>query len=138
MNTTRVAAYALVNDADRRILLVRIAAGYPAAGVWTLPGGGLRFGEDPQQAVVRELAEETGLQGRVLGLAFVNSVTRDGGDFHSIRIVYDVEIGGGALRDEVDESTDTAAWFDREEARHLPLSDLSTAALDYKERAHAD
>ena len=65
MNVTRVAAYALVRDAEQRVLLVRIAPGYPAAGQWTLPGGGVNFAEDPAATVVRELAEETGLDGRV-------------------------------------------------------------------------
>ena len=114
MNATRVAAYALVRDGEQRILLVRIAPGYPASGQWTLPGGGVNFGEDPVATVVRELAEETGLDGRVERLAFVQSGSGprdDGSAWHAIRIVYEVAIVGGELRDEVDESTDLAAWF---------------------------
>lgn len=143
MNVTRIAAYALARDTGGRILLVRIAPGYAAVGQWTLPGGGIMFAEDPAAAVIRELAEETGLNGRVRDLAFVHSGTgtgtSDGGaDWHAIRIVYDVDIVGGELRYEVDESTDMAAWFTAADARRLELVDLARAALDHAERASAD
>jgi ADP-ribose pyrophosphatase YjhB (NUDIX family) len=140
---TRVAAYAVCRDDAGRLLLVRIADGYSGAGKWTLPGGGLEFGEDPQDAVVRELAEETGLTGRVGALEFVNSHTHGGlvengqayGPWHGIRIVYRVQITGGSLHDEVDESTDTAAWFTLADATELPLTDLAAAALRHLEAA---
>jgi len=138
---TRVAAYALCVDVEGRVLLARVAPGYPAAGTWTLPGGGLDFGEDPADAVLRELTEETGLTGRVVTLAFVDSHThgamleagRAYGPWHGVRIVYRVEITGGELRDEVDESTDMAAWFSRHEIEGLPLTELVPLAL-----AHLD
>ncbi len=62
----RVGAYAIVTDESSRILLCRIAPGYPAAGMWTLPGGGVDHGEHPDDAVLRELREETGLAGNTL------------------------------------------------------------------------
>ena len=136
---TRVAAYALCRDDLGRMLLARVAPGYMGAGTWTLPGGGLDFGEDPMDAVIRELAEETGLAGRVLSLSFVNSHTNGPlfeagkayGPWHGIRIVYRVEVTGGQLRDEVDESTDAAAWFTRNEIDSLSVSDLVSKSLDF-------
>jgi len=136
---TRVAAYGLCLNDTGRLLLARVAIGYSGAGLWTLPGGGLEFGEDPTDAVLRELTEETGVTGRVLSLAFVNSLTNGPlveagkayGPFHGIRIVYRVEVTGGELRDEVDESTDAAAWFSREEIADLPVTELVVAAVEY-------
>lgn len=132
-SVTRVAAYALCTDADR-LLLCRIAPGHwSGVGGWTLPGGGLDFGEPPADGALRELAEETGLSGSVLGLADVFSWSArwkhpvDGVDeaFHAIQIVYRVRVTGGELRDEPDGSTDRAAWFDLDELAELPLVRLA-------------
>jgi 8-oxo-dGTP diphosphatase len=130
---TRVAAYALCVE-HRRILLCRIAPGYwSGVGEWTLPGGGLDFGESPLDGAIRELAEVTGLAGEIVDLADVLSWTgrwthpRDGIDeaYHGLQIVYRVRVLGGQLRAEVDGSTDQAAWFTGDEADRLPLVELA-------------
>ena len=48
---------------------------------------------------------------------------------HAIRIVYRVRVTGGELRDEVDGSTDTCAWFTLDEASRLNLGGLAKHAL---------
>ena len=130
---TRVAAYALSTDESGRILLCRIAPSVAAGEIWTLPGGGLEFGEPPEEAVLRELAEESGYEGEVVGLVDVKDrVVTDsegGGRMHAIRIVYRVRVIGGDLRDEIDGSTDTCAWFTPEEASRLNLGGLARHAL---------
>ncbi len=71
---TRVAAYGLVVK-EARLLLCRISARLPLdAGQWTLPGGGIDFGEAPADAMVCEVEEESGLLVCPLGL--VGSVDR--------------------------------------------------------------
>jgi ADP-ribose pyrophosphatase YjhB (NUDIX family) len=134
---TRVAAYALCVEGGR-ILLCRIAPGYwSGVGEWTLPGGGLDFGEPPRDGALRELNEETGLSGEILEIADVLSWSgrwrhpRDGADeaFHGLQIIYRARIVGGELRSEVDGSTDLAQWFTRDEAAALPLVDLAGEAL---------
>jgi 8-oxo-dGTP diphosphatase len=135
---TRVAAYALCTDGDA-ILLSRIAPGATASsdGMWTLPGGGIDFGEHPRDAALRELSEETGLSGEIIELADVDSWAghfvhpADGvpTDFHAIRIIYRVRITGGELRVEVDGSSDACAWVSPAEARALPLVELAEVGI---------
>ena len=74
----RFAAYAVATDPRGRLLLTRIADGYPGGGRWHLPGGGTDYGEQPGAAVIRKLAEETGQRGRLLALLGVAS-HRDAG-----------------------------------------------------------
>jgi 8-oxo-dGTP diphosphatase len=133
---TRVAAYALCLE-DERLLLCRLAPGeWSSVGQWTLPGGGLDFGEPPADAALRELHEETGLSGEILGLADVMSWSKrwihpgDGVDeaYHAIQIVYRVRIIGGDLRDELNGSTDAARWFTPHELAGLPMVDLARTA----------
>jgi len=134
----RVAAYALCRDETGRVLLCHIAPSVGVGDVWTLPGGGLDFGESPRDAVVRELEEETGYVGRVERLVDVTdrlfSDHGDAGRLHAIRIVYAVRIEGGELRDESDGSTDTCRWLTLQEARRLRLGALARAELARLER----
>jgi 8-oxo-dGTP diphosphatase len=53
----------VVHDAAGRLLLVE-RGNPPSQGLWSLPGGRIEAGETPEQAVVREVREETGLQVR--------------------------------------------------------------------------
>ena len=128
---TRVSAYGLIVQ-NERILLCRVSRHLPLdAGFWTLPGGGIDFGEDPTNAMIREVYEETGLSVRPLEIAGIDSLYLEEADraFHGIRILYRTELIGGELRSEVDGTTDLCAWWSLEEARQLPLVDLVSVGL---------
>ena len=58
---THVGAYGWCRDSASRLLLVRIKAGLEDAGRWTMPGGGVEWGEHPDAAARREIEEETGI-----------------------------------------------------------------------------
>jgi ADP-ribose pyrophosphatase YjhB (NUDIX family) len=129
----RVAAYVVVRRADG-VLLARWTG--PRGPEWTLPGGGLDFGEDPADAAVREVREETGYTVGLDGLLFVNSFRRvlpDAPiDFHAIQIVYAGTVIAGDLSYEVDGSTDMAAWYpiaDVPALARVQLVDMGLAAL---------
>lgn len=129
---TRVAAYALIVRAGR-LVLCRISAALPRdQGRWTLPGGGLEFGEHPADAVVREVQEETGLDVRPLDVVKVDAHRIDIEEisYHSVRIVYRVELLGGELVNEVEGTTDLCAWLTPQEAGELPLVGLAKLGLE--------
>jgi ADP-ribose pyrophosphatase YjhB (NUDIX family) len=124
----RVAAYCLVLDAGR-ILLCRISEEISgAAGKWTLPGGGINFGEHPRDAAIREVLEETGLKVRVTELVEIDSVVFD--ISHGVRIIYRAEIVGGEMCCEVEGSTDQCGWFTPAEALELPLVSLARIGIE--------
>jgi ADP-ribose pyrophosphatase YjhB (NUDIX family) len=133
---TRVGAYALCLDDRRRILLARLSAVEVDVGAWTLPGGGLEFGEHPDAAVIRELEEETGLHGeidRVAGVfshVYRQSRAAQGRDLHFLGVLYHVRIVGGELRDEADGTTDTAAWLGRDELLDRRLVEIAQYGVE--------
>jgi ADP-ribose pyrophosphatase YjhB (NUDIX family) len=131
----RVAAYGVALDDRSRVLLCRLSAITSRAGAWTLPGGGIEFGEHPEAAVVRELAEETGLHGEVTSLLMVDSMASvlpepEAVPYHAVRIVYRLAVTPGTLRYEEAGSTDQAAWFTREEIAALDVVPYALAAID--------
>jgi len=129
---TRVAAYAVVRDADGRVLLCHIAPSVGIGDVWTLPGGGLEYGESPAAAVQREVEEETGLVTRIDHLLDVSDrlfARGEGDPLHAIRIVYRAEVVDGILRDEPEGSTDMCRWFTLDEAAGLHLGELARRAI---------
>ena len=133
---TRIGAYVVCLDDAERILLCRISEPIPDNGRWTLPGGGLEFGEAPEAAAHREFEEETGLVAELDGVAdtfsivIPRSVPFGGGPLHFLGIVYRGRAAGGALRDEVDGTTDACAWYGEAEARSLPLNDLARTGIE--------
>ncbi|MFI6299735.1 NUDIX hydrolase [Nonomuraea sp. NPDC050790] len=127
---TRVSAYAIVTSGGR-ILLTRLSDSSPIfqPGAWHLPGGGIDPGEQPEQALARELREETGLDltgSRLVG-ARTYAVTRLGVSWHLVGLFYRAEVASGpAAVTEVNGTTDAVSW--------LPIADLgdtlSPAATD--------
>ena len=109
-----VGAVAVFDDA---ILMVRRGRG-PAQGTWSVPGGRVEAGETLAEAVVRELAEETGLAGVCETL--VGWAERIGPGYHYVILDFSVTL----LSD-----TEPVAGDDAAEARWVPLSDVAELQL---------
>lgn len=127
----RVAAYALMHE-NGNILLCRLSKEIPEwEGAWTLPGGGIEHGESPDDAVVREVKEETGLIVRPESIAGIDSlfISRDYEDLHGIRIIYLVSIIGGNLKNEISGSTDLCEWHPIENLSELSIVELVEAGI---------
>ena len=92
-----VVAVALV-DRDGRVLLARRPPGKPMAGLWEFPGGKIRDGESPEAALVRELAEELGLDTAESCLSPLTFASHRYADFHLLMPLYVCRVWKGTPR----------------------------------------
>jgi 8-oxo-dGTP diphosphatase len=76
-----VAAAALV-DAQGRVLLARRPEGKRLAGLWEFPGGKIEADESPEEALIRELREELGIDAGAGCIAPFGFASHDYGDLH--------------------------------------------------------
>ena len=98
-----------------KILLVKEARGN-YQNLWGLPKGSVDEGESPESAVLRELSEETGVNGTIIGLSAVRSTLYKRKP--AVFLCYDVSIESNQTRlssDEIDE----IKWVDLEELKNL-------------------
>jgi 8-oxo-dGTP diphosphatase len=130
----RVSAYGVIVRDDH---LLVAHWNFGTHGGWTLPGGGIDPGEDPADAAIREIREETGYDAsldRLLGvdsLVLVATERLDGGPVpaQGIRIIYAASIIGGELTNEADGSTDEARWVPLDEVPNLERVGLIDVGL---------
>jgi ADP-ribose pyrophosphatase YjhB (NUDIX family) len=130
----RLAAYAVCIE-DGRVLL---ACHVPPTGEtnWTLPGGRVEHGEDPFDAVIREVAEETGLDAMVERLLGVDSRmipaaerVAGGPEHQNVGIFYRVRITGGQLRPEPNGDIAESVWTAIPDVARLRRSSLVDIGL---------
>ncbi|MFH1835909.1 MAG: NUDIX hydrolase [Methanobacteriota archaeon] len=119
--TPLLAVDGIVVDGDT-ILLIR-RRNPPFKGLWALPGGFVDVGETCEEACVREVSEETGLEVKIKKLVGVYSDPGRDPRGHTVSAVFLCEIFGGEL----------SAGDDAGEARFFPLYDLPELAFDHGE-----
>jgi len=123
--------HALVREGDRFLLVQR--ARPPLAGCWGLPGGGVELGETVEEALLREVREETGLTvviDRFLGYA--DAIERDEEGrvrYHYVILYFGAHPTGGQL--EAADDAGAARWVTADESRVLPLTDAVERCLQW-------
>jgi 8-oxo-dGTP diphosphatase len=129
----RIAAYGVIIR-DTQILLAHWNE-HGRSG-WTLPGGGVEGAEHPLEAARREIREETGYEASVDRLLGIDTMVIPASKRHAantslyaLRVIYRASVMGGALRSEVDGSSDEARWFPLDEVPQLKRVSLLDIAL---------
>ena len=116
--TPVVAVGAVVVDHDRLLLVRRGKA--PAHGLWSVPGGRVEHGETLIEATVRELREETGLEGVCGPLIDWGEYFED--EHHSIVFDFEVTVVGDDEPVAGDDAVEVR-WVDLPDVAELPLVD---------------
>ena len=112
------------------VLLVKRARA-PFAGLWSLPGGDIEWGETAEAAALRELGEETGIEAELIGLVDVADVIIRDGDHliahHAIAVFAGRWLGGQARA-----ASDAAdlRWTRPDEIADIPLTPNTLAVLE--------
>jgi 8-oxo-dGTP diphosphatase len=122
-----VAAAALV-DRDSRVLLAQRPAGKPMAGLWEFPGGKLAPGETPEAALIRELAEELGIDTEESCLAPIAFASHAYADFHLLMPLFVCRVWRGTPQPREGQ---TLAWVRPAQLRDYPMppADVPLVAL---------
>lgn len=129
-NSRVVVAHALVVK-DRKILMVK-RGHEPKVGWWALPAGYLDWNESVEEGAVRELKEETGIEGKILKLLGIYSdPKRDEDGRQNVGVTYVVE-GMGELRQ--GEETEAVKWFDLDKLPDKIAFDHRQMIEDYKQQ----
>lgn len=115
--TMVVVAAALVGG-DGSVLLQQRAPGRDMAGLWEFPGGKIDAGERPEDALVRELREELGIEADASSLVPMTFASADNGDRHMLLLLYLCRDWDG-----MPEALDAAAlaWVRPAEMAALPM-----------------
>lgn len=108
--------YALLPSEDGgRILMVHNTDEW---NTWTLPGGTVEQGETLQEALIREVKEEAGVDIKVLEVAAINELRAPESGKHYLLITFHARIIGGQLGTNVPEEVAEVEWIE------LPRADL--------------
>lgn len=114
---------ALIIREDRILLVER--GHEPLKGYWSLPGGGVETGESLEEAMRREVREETGLEVEVLCLLEIfERIMHDGDsrtEYHYVLVDYLCHPAGGTLGAADDASR--VEWFTEEEIQYLKITE---------------
>lgn len=117
MKSVLVSAVALI-DADGRVLLAQRPEGKAMAGLWEFPGGKVEPGETPEQALIRELEEELGINTWQSCLAPLTFASHAYDDFHLLMPLFACRKWEGIPQAREGQ---TLKWVQKKDLRNFPM-----------------
>jgi len=115
---------------DEMVLLVRRAPGRPKAGLWSLPGGHVEFGETLIDAARRELREETSIEADLDGIADWIEIIHDAPDETPVHYVIAVFAGRWRSGDlDAGDDAAEAIWRHPDDLADLTLTDSAARVI---------
>ena len=113
---------------DDKVVVVRHRSG--SATYHLLPGGGVGYRETLEDAVLREVVEETGFHARLGPLLFVNDTIDPHGSRHVVNITFAAQIVGGTATDApIDDNVEAVEFISPECLAELDLRPPMAAEL---------
>jgi len=113
------AVRAIIRDDDGRVLILRRCEDGIGAGGWCLPGGKVNYGETLEQAVRREVTEETGLTCSTVRFLFVqDSLPFEAGGMHCVNLYFECAATGTLC---LSPESSEHAWIAREHLAHYVI-----------------
>ncbi|MDX2143144.1 MAG: 8-oxo-dGTP diphosphatase MutT [Rhodospirillaceae bacterium] len=126
-----VAAVALIDD-RRRVLLAQRPAGKAMAGLWEFPGGKVEDHETPEQALVRELHEELGIDVAAADLEPLAFASHTYDDFHLLMPLFDCTRWAGRI---VAKENQALAWVAAADLEHYNMPPADVPLIEPLRRA---
>jgi ADP-ribose pyrophosphatase YjhB (NUDIX family) len=121
---------ALILERDRILMAER--GGEPLKGWWSIPGGLVETGESLEEAICREVREETGLRVRPLGVVKVfERIMRDSkgaAEYHYVLIDYLCRITGGTLR--AGDDVSRVEWVRRRDLAGMRITEGTLGVIE--------
>lgn len=105
---------------NKKLVLIK-RANPPYKGKFALPGGFVEYNETVEDAVVREIKEETGLKTKIKSLSGVYSDPKRDPRGHTVSVVFELSVKGGKLK----------SGSDAKEAKFFPLNKIPKLAFDH-------
>jgi 8-oxo-dGTP diphosphatase len=115
--TVLVVAVALV-DVDGRVLIAQRPEGKAMAGLWEFPGGKVDDGESPEDALIRELAEELGIDVSAHCLAPLTFASHRYDSFHLLMPLYVCRVWEGTVQSREGQAL---KWVQPHRLRDFPM-----------------
>ncbi|WP_203246721.1 NUDIX hydrolase [Sporosarcina beigongshangi] len=114
MKRVDVAYVLLVDEQEENVLLVKNKG--PEASYYTLPGGAVEKGETLEEAAIREVKEETGLDVQLGGIFTVSEAFFEERGHHTILFTFTGKIIGGEINISMPEEIEEVTWMNSQQA----------------------